>query len=152
MNSTDIIKLLYSHCEKHPIAIEEKHSFLNTYCDADFVAVTSSGQVYEFEIKVSRADFLRDFKKRRHAIYTDERPGQKPNRFWYVAPPGVVDENLPEWAGLIEVTEDGLVEKKKAPLLWRGTVPLRSILQCANAMKHRIAYRYATAQEAAQEP
>jgi len=56
-----------------------------------------------YEIKRSRADFLRDVKvghvKHRGALaYADE--------FYYVAPKGMIkEEDLPPWAGLIELRE-----------------------------------------------
>lgn len=56
-----------------------------------------------YEIKRSRADFLRDvkvgYRKHRGALaYSDE--------FFYVAPKGMInEEDLPPWAGLIELRE-----------------------------------------------
>lgn len=147
MKAKQIVEALRKHTYKHPIAIGDKMAFLNTYVDADFCAVTSSGQVYEWEIKVSRADFLRDFKKRRHRIYSGEfddhphvRDRKKPNRFWYVAPPGIVrDGEIPEWSGYMECDPDSkeLTIVKKAPLLWKGQHDLRDILKIARAMKRR---------------
>ena len=68
----------------------------------DFLAINiapSTGNRAEaYEIKVSRADFRRDsHKKQRGArLYSD--------RLWYIAPAGVIPhEEVPDWAGLIEV-------------------------------------------------
>jgi len=138
MTSKGLIKRLQSWTAKHPIAVYEKMAFLNLYCDADYVAVTLSGQVYEYEIKVSRGDYLRDKNKRRHKIYTDQIPGKKPNRFWYVTPPGVVNSDLPTYAGHILVYDEfGMREEVKAPLIWRGKHDVKTILQVAGAMRHR---------------
>lgn len=60
----------------------------------------SSGNVADsYEIKISRSDFRRDgHKKQRGArLFCD--------RFWYVAPEGIIPhEEIPDWAGLMEVT------------------------------------------------
>lgn len=53
-----------------------------------------------YEIKVSRADFMRDIAKadkhRQARMFVNE--------FWFVAPKGVIPrEKLPIWAGLLEV-------------------------------------------------
>lgn len=66
-----------------------------------------------YEIKRSRGDFLRDVKKantkhRGAKAYSDE--------FYYVAPPNMIKvEELPPWAGLIEVKShaEGLLTVKK---------------------------------------
>lgn len=121
---------------KYPICVPEKRDFLNLGCNADYVAVTSAGQVYEYEIKKSRSDYLRDPYKRRHRIYSSE-DGRKPNRFWYVTAPSVVRDDLPNWAGLYELGPEGLVEVVKAPLMWRGTHEIKRIMQVAGAMKCR---------------
>tara|TARA_Y100001001_G_C7916971_1_gene277288 strand:- start:4 stop:543 length:540 start_codon:yes stop_codon:yes gene_type:complete len=55
-----------------------------------------------YEIKVSRADFKRDTraKQRDARLFSDE--------FYYVTPPGLIKlEEVPDWAGLLEISEDG---------------------------------------------
>jgi hypothetical protein len=62
------------------------------------VAPSTGNTADAYEIKVSRADFRRDtHKKQRGArLFSD--------RFWYVAPVGIIPhEEVPDWAGLIEV-------------------------------------------------
>jgi len=57
-----------------------------------------------YEIKVSRSDFRRDnaVKQREARLFSD--------RFYYATPPGLLaPEEIPDWAGLIEVT----AEKRK---------------------------------------
>jgi len=68
----------------------------------DFYALNvapSTGNVANaYEVKVSRSDFRRDgHKKQRGArLFSD--------RFWYIAPVGVIPhEEVPDWAGLMEV-------------------------------------------------
>ena len=62
------------------------------------VAPSTGNRMEAYEIKVSRADFRRDnHKKQRGArLFSD--------KFWYIAPTGVIPhEEVPDWAGLIEV-------------------------------------------------
>lgn len=67
-----------------------------------------------YEIKRSRSDFLRDVKKadKKHRgakAYSDE--------FFYVAPEGMIKaEELPPWAGLIEIKPNGWLIKEVEPL------------------------------------
>lgn len=135
--SGDLVKALRVHTARHPIGVANKMSFLNLYWDADYVAVTASGQVYEFEIKVSRADFVRDRHKYRYRVYNGEKRGPRPNRFWYVTVPGIVRGDLPKWAGWLEWENRRLTERKKAPLMWRGRHRVKTILCLAKAMRKR---------------
>ncbi len=142
MTAKHITELLADHTRRHPVGVKEKRDFLNLYCDADYVCVTASGQVYEYEIKTSRSDYLRDFSKLRHRIYSGNgdrfgAAGRLPNRFWYVTATDVVRDDLPDFAGWIEVVDGGLVERVKAPLMWRGTHDVKVILQIAGAMRRR---------------
>lgn len=61
------------------------------------VAPSAGNAADSYEIKISRSDFRRDsHKKQRGArLFSD--------RFWYVAPVGIIPhEEIPDWAGLIE--------------------------------------------------
>lgn len=72
--------------------------------EADFISITSDFKVCEYEIKVSRSDFLVDAdKKEKHDTY---RRGalidRIPNRFYYVCPNGLIQPNeVPDYAGLL---------------------------------------------------
>jgi len=80
--------------------------------EADIISYTKAGFCHEMEIKVSRSDFLSDFKKRKH-MYMDGRipldryQGSQwwerfPNYFWYVCPWGLIQpDEIPLHAGLI---------------------------------------------------
>lgn len=95
--------------------------------ESDVVKFTKSGYVYEFEIKISKADFKNDFKnkKNKHAILENSETGneKKPNYFYYVVPKDMITvEDVPEYAGLIYVIpysekRFGFLEVKKAPIL-----------------------------------
>ena len=72
--------------------------------ESDLLRVTNAMYVYEFEIKTSRADYRRDFKKERHRHFTETgyRAPRGPNYFTYVLPKGLVEiDEVPEWAGLM---------------------------------------------------
>ncbi len=62
------------------------------------VAPSTGNRIEAYEIKVSRADFKRDdHRKQRGARLVSDK-------FWYIAPKGVIPhEDVPDWAGLIEV-------------------------------------------------
>lgn len=118
--------------------------------ESDFWIMMKSGLCYEFEIKISRSDFFNDFKhkQKKHLAlqhkYTIDIPEWQtdneklkaeieekcnrviPNYFYYAVPKELITvEEIPEYAGLIYVEEDGfLVTKKKAPKLtdYKSTV------------------------------
>lgn len=76
------------------------------YWEADLLTVTQSGYLNEFEIKVSKSDFMNDFKKKKH--YHLQRPNvhmKIPNYFWYIAPIRAIPICVPDYAGLIEVID-----------------------------------------------
>lgn len=97
--------------------------------ESDLLFLTRAGYWYEVEIKISRADFFNDAKKRtgfnhlKSEVLTD--PSKKgPHYFYYAVPEGMVKpEELPTHAGLIEVNENrGYKTTTKAPLLRKEKV------------------------------
>lgn len=75
--------------------------------ECDLLGVTRAGYVYEWEIKLDRTDFRREFEKKRekHAVLSGARYTTRltPKRFWFVCPAHVI-ECVPCYAGLIWVT------------------------------------------------
>lgn len=72
--------------------------------ESDVVGVDQDGYGHEYEIKTSRADFLRDFtaKTAKHNKLGKARTWQR--SFTYVAPVGVIPlELLPPYASLVEI-------------------------------------------------
>ena len=138
ITSRDLVSLLHAMHAQHPIAVENKMNFLNLFCDADFVAVTMSGVVIEYEVKVSRSDFCRDRHKLRHEIYTGARPGFMPNRFFYVTAPDIITADcLPEFAGWFEWRGCNLVLRKPAPKMTSIKHTSAVLLRLARAMRQR---------------
>lgn len=88
--------------------------------ESDSLAVTKSGYVYEYEIKISKSDFKNDFKHKKvkhqilegtYKIIGDEflgdgkmRESDKPNYFYYVVPENLISvDEIPNYAGLIYI-------------------------------------------------
>jgi len=74
--------------------------------ESDIIAVTKTGYLVEYEVKISRADFLADRRKtkwKEYAIFYDKAP----KHFYYIIPEGIAKiEELPSFAGLITFTEN----------------------------------------------
>lgn len=93
-------------------AMEEKHheiaipNITEIYrWEADVLSVTKSLLVHEFEIKISKADYLRDIKKiyKHYCLSTEVLAAHmSPNYFWYVSF-GFEIDNLPRYAGWLSV-------------------------------------------------
>lgn len=89
--------------------------------ESDFLAETRSGYWYEVEIKISLADFKKDFEKKdKHTSLRFGR-GRRPHYFSYCVPSPLVDKVLPlvpPYAGLYAVNEyRRLIPIKPAPKL-----------------------------------
>lgn len=102
--------------------------------ECDVARIMPSGRWHEYEIKISKSDFLADQKKvsesgwgmGRHSKikHLELHRGAKegPNHFWYVLPESVAAEvELPSFAGLIIASKfNGRIfvnQKKAAPVL-----------------------------------
>lgn len=72
--------------------------------EADLISVTRSWFVHEYEIKISRADYLRDSKKDDKHYYLKCGKQYAPNYFWY-ATIGF-DIEPPEHAGWLKIAYD----------------------------------------------
>lgn len=90
--------------------------------ESDLLFLTQSGYWYEIEIKISRSDFFNDFKKeyggtkKSDILRSPDR--MSPNYFYYAVPKGLVSsDEIPSYAGLIEVSSIGWNIKVKAPKL-----------------------------------
>jgi len=113
--------------------------------EADLFAIRKTGFCDEFEVKTSRADFFNDAKKKVHYRKMDRndpldlqhfelvpRPRVSPweklkykalvdgdmtaNYFWYVLKDGIVSlEEVPAFAGVIFVDDDGDYWRKRSP-------------------------------------
>ena len=91
--------------------------------ECDVLKISKAGQLTEYEIKVSRADFKKDFEKY-YSLYFGTgyknitkhdviREGKRVNRFYYVVPNGLIKpEEVPVGFGLIYATEYNYHQEK----------------------------------------
>ena len=110
------------------------HSPISTHAavyglqECDVISISKSNYIYEYEVKISRSDFKADFKKPKHALITEKKFIKEtknetfyltPNYFYYVVTENLIkEEEIPEYAGLMYVTEKGDFNIiKKAPLI-----------------------------------
>ena len=119
----EIQRVLYESClaRKHPLVVPNTRVF---GWESDLLSVTPAGIVHDFEIKRTRADFVRDFEKPRHKdLSRYERwrvTDRRPNYFWYVfAGPLAPAGDVPPHAGLIvmDCRTGALTEVVRAPRL-----------------------------------
>lgn len=92
-------------------------NFGHTVFEMDVAALSKSGMLQEYEIKISRSDFLCDKNKRRHWMLAkfdmyampSGHEFKCPNYFCYVCPAGLIKiTEIPVYAGLWYCT-DGVV-------------------------------------------
>ena len=151
----EIQDAVYLWTSQHTLVLPNCYLFGEN--ESDLVSVTKSGYVWEYEIKVSRRDFLADKRKSRHQWYSGSsfgdcsgwyrRPGtpepRKPNRFFYVVEEGVANaEDLPEYAGLLVArrNEDGEVyvrREKMAPVLNKERASTELLLRIGSGFSFR---------------
>lgn len=109
--------------------------------ECDMWAVSKAGYSFEFEIKVSKADFKKDAKKvenprsfhwgrdQKNVKTKHQRISESdikgPNRFYYVLPEDVVtDEEVPEWAGIYRWRKEEPSEGGEFKLAHRGGIAM----------------------------
>lgn len=112
--------------------LDHKYIIFNAYLfewESDYFSVNESNYIYEVEIKVTKGDFKKDFKKEgKHLLLeTKEEPRKLPNKFWYATPRGLLPSyKIPEYAGLIEIEDTNTGYRaeiiKNAPFLHREEV------------------------------
>lgn len=118
--------------------------------ESDLISVTNAGFVYEYEIKLTRADFKKDFeKKSKHKVLQRIlRPARgSPNYFSYVCPEGLLSiEEVPAYAGLIEIRPYNRWHShywvkrvvKKAPRLHKEKLPVERLIAISSRLLWRM--------------
>ena len=112
MDATDIYTIVQRYFSNHDHKWQNKFIFKRDW-ECDFFCVSNSGYCIEVEVKVSKSDFLADFKKPKHELFKTILLGgttnvTAPNKFWYAFPDGMVTENIvPRYAGIIAVIDRG---------------------------------------------
>jgi hypothetical protein len=99
--------------------------------ECDVLSISKSDYIYEYEVKISRDDYKKDFIKEKHTHiinekYTRTRKGELqyllPNYFNFVTPRDLISvEEVPDYAGLIYMNEDSSFEIIKKPKLLHKT-------------------------------
>ena len=113
--------------------------------EADMISMTSAGYMYEYEVKISKADFKADAKKvYKHFRFKDQPPSTLdngcfiPNYFSYVCPADMIRvDEVPEYAGLF-YADRGIICVKKPVKLHKIIYGDKEI----NALLRRLYYRY----------
>lgn len=121
MNAAQVADAVARHFDVRKRVIVPNCLMLGLHGEADLAVVFESGWVEEVEIKVSMADYRRDFetKKYKHGILSGRFGGSQTQanvrKFWYAAPEALaakIAKELPPYAGLIAVsTETGRFAK-----------------------------------------
>ena len=84
-------------------------NFGHTVFEMDIASLSKSGMLHEYEVKISRSDFLADKKKhKKYGLSKFEQYGNPmgievkcPNYFYYVCPEGMIKKDeIPVYAGL----------------------------------------------------
>jgi hypothetical protein len=115
--------------------------------EADIVSMTQAAFSHEFEIKVSRGDFLKDAKKRKHVSMSmyPFRYNLTPNYFWYATCEGF-DIEPPVHAGWVIVKKTHswykIDVKKEAPRLHTNKVPREKVETVARLLSFRLMNEY----------
>jgi hypothetical protein len=116
---------------------EKSHSPITTHftgmglMECDVLSISKADYIYEYEVKISRADFKKDFIKEKHTHiinekYTRTRKGSLvyllPNYFNFVTPKDLISiDEVPDYAGLIYMNEDSSFTIVKKPKLLHKT-------------------------------
>lgn len=108
MTELDIIKRLARSIDNRKYPYQIANAFIYNW-ECDYWTLSVTGETREFEIKISRSDFLVDAKKSKH-----EQQGA--NYFYYVCPKDLIKkEEVRASYGLIYIWEGGGTELIKKP-------------------------------------
>jgi hypothetical protein len=110
--------------------------------EADIMALSKSDFLWEFEIKVSRADLQNDRQKifRQVSKYDHLLNGNGPNRFYYLMPRDLADkcmDIIPEWAGILVVTNHGVLKIREARQLHKTKATDKDTLKILRAAYYK---------------
>ena len=137
---------------------EKSHSPITTHFtgmglqECDVISISKSDYIYEYEVKISKADFKKDFIKEKHTHIVNEkftyvRKGEQLwrvcNYFNYVVPKDLISvEEVPEYAGLIYINEDFTFDIVKKPrLLHKVKADANFIRQLAHNLSCKLIFK-----------
>lgn len=128
----------------HFIALPNDTTFSRWECD--LLSISRSEFSHEHEIKISRADYLREFKKERKQEWLTTMKAEGPNYYWFVT--FNFDIEPPLYAGWIKIipNPDGyhadIRIMKKAPLRHKTRISLEWKAKLANLLSYRLSHAY----------
>lgn len=112
----------------HSPVCENVKYLINDF-ELDVMSVSKSGMLYEFEVKISRSDFLADKKKRKHDFYK-LFPEHQPNYFSYACPTDLIKLNeIGSSVGLYYVDENGVTEIQSPKIIHKNLHNKNKILE-----------------------
>lgn len=109
MSEGEIVKILSHWIDERKFPWQLSNSFVYDW-ECDYWVMDAGGTTREFEIKISRADFLIDAKKEKHSCIKGA------NYFYYVCPETLFTAHeVDKRYGLIWVTKEGRLKIKRKP-------------------------------------
>lgn len=109
MTESEIVNRLFWWTDSRKFPWQLSNSFIYKW-ECDYWTMTQGGETREFEIKISRSDYLVDAKKDKHKS-TDGA-----NYFYYVCPEGLIKKDeVDSRYGLIYIDEDNRLTIIKKP-------------------------------------
>jgi hypothetical protein len=109
MTEKDIIQHLARWVDNRDYPYQVPNAFIYGW-ESDYWALDVGGTAKEFEIKISRSDYLVDAKKEKH------QSDKGANYFYYVCPKGLIKkEEVDKRYGLIYIWDGGHVSIEKKP-------------------------------------
>ncbi len=100
--------------------------------EMDIASLSKSGMLHEYEVKISRSDFLADKKQKatKFAHYEMRNERTCPNYFYYVCPEGLIKKNeIPTWAGLYYYAEGEIWMIQNAKRLHKASAHIEKVLR-----------------------
>lgn len=155
MSTENEIQTDFYRQEGHRFGTIIPNCFPPQWYECDLLAITKSGYMYEYEIKLTVTDFKNDTKKghRDHwpAWYSKEiktkhqRLGihdpNGPSCFWFIVPEGLISpQEVPSFAGLIYFIESPwahFVRQKKAPRLHSVKMSNKALSKARESLYYR---------------
>lgn len=144
-NCKDIQRALFKHFDK----MKYPYFSCNTQAlwqEADFVAVSRAFKITECEVKISRSDYFKDFKKEvKHLrMVSNHSKASMPsqwcvNYFYFAVPAGLVGcHEVPEYAGLLWIDEHGRTQvMKSAPMLHKTKTTEAVIIKLLRSIMYK---------------
>lgn len=147
MNESKIQRILTRYLlrtKNHKIVVPNITNIFSWECD--LISVTSADMVHEFEIKISRSDYLADGKKDKHLLMTRYKAHQKcANYFWYVVSFDLPLSDLRSHAGLISIAGGVVRILKPAPKLHAQKLTPIHFDKIARSLTYKLFNSYAAA-------